>query len=167
MQYFLSSLQTTLAFPVMSVSGIDSTSLYLQGHACVLLSAASQRMILCLTTCCVTLSGPSFVCFIAYLCVWPLGMSVRASLSVYLWILWSVCVPPVLQDVVLRCLFSKQVFSTVLPSQTLWQFDHKFNAVAFHTSHVSIVKLHQSINQSIKFYLYSPYSQTTVRLIGL
>ena len=25
----------------------------------------------------------------------------------------------------------------------------------------------QSINQSIKFYLYSPYSQTTVRLIGL
>ena len=23
------------------------------------------------------------------------------------------------------------------------------------------------INQSIKFYLYSPYSQTTVRLIGL
>ena len=30
-----------------------------------------------------------------------------------------------------------------------------------------LFRLSSSINQSIKFYLYSPYSQTTVRLIGL
>ena len=35
------------------------------------------------------------------------------------------------------------------------------------TSSAHSLRLDISINQSIKFYLYSPYSQTTVRLIGL
>ena len=35
------------------------------------------------------------------------------------------------------------------------------------SSHQCFIDCFSTINQSIKFYLYSPYSQTTVRLIGL
>ena len=50
----------------------------------------------------------------------------------------------------------------------------KFNSENFNPNHNQDIMISlknvllrgKSINQSIKFYLYSPYSQTTVRLIG-
>ena len=68
--------------------------------------------------------------------------------------------------------FSNQFLSRLWSSQSGKHFIHRliWLSEVFHTANYwmyRICRFSNVINQSIKFYLYSPYSQTTVRLIGL
>ena len=61
----------------------------------------------------------------------------------------------------------KGAISLAVKDSFIYFFIYNVLILVFHNQALWDKLWFVNINQSIKFYLYSPYSQTTVRLIGL